>query len=169
MADRTVGDLLVTALSALGVQRVFGDGFSGLATVPVGDPAVADLLADVDGRIARVGASFHDRVLRISSRPGTEVDAVVIDTAEALAAALATTVGQEVPDTFALELDLDLAALTEAEPRAAQARIEGVRLSPDLAADVGVLVGPGVLRVMEGDGVVEHLQRFAAQTGLPVV
>ncbi|HYF44668.1 MAG TPA: hypothetical protein VD926_00565, partial [Acidimicrobiales bacterium] len=55
------------------------------------------------------------------------------------------------------------------EPRAAQARIEGIRLSPDLAPDLGVVVGPGVLRVLEGEGVVEHLQRFAAQTGLPIV
>src|SRR5215213_2506696 len=102
MADRTVGDLLVTALSALGVRRVFGDGFSGLPTVPVRDPGVADLLADVDGRIARVGASFHDRVLRVSSRPGAEVEPVRVDSAEGLATALATTAGQEVPDAFAL-------------------------------------------------------------------
>ncbi len=169
MGDRTVGDLLATSLSALGVRQVFGDGLPGLPTVPVGDPAVADLLADVDGRIARVGASFHDRVLRVSSRPGAEVEPVVVDSAEGLAAALATTVGQEVPDAFSIELDLDLAAPSDVEPRAAQARIEGIRLSPDLAPDLGVLVGPGVLRVLEGDGVVEHLQRFAAQTGLPVV
>ncbi len=169
MADRTVGDLLATSLSALGVAQVFGDGFSGLPTVPVRDGAVADLLADVDGRISRVGASFHDGVLRVSSRPGAEVVPVSIDSPEALAAALATTVGQEVPDAFALALDLDLSAPTDVEPRAAQARIEGIRLSPDLAPDLGVLVGPGVLRVLDGEGVVEHLQRFAAQTGLPIV
>jgi hypothetical protein len=169
MADRTVGDLLATSLSALGVRRVFGDGVSGLAVVPVGDPGVADLLADVDGRIARVGASFHDGVLRVSSRPGAEVVPVRVDSAEALAGSLATTVGQEVPDAFALELQLDLSEPTSVEPRAAQARIEGIRLSPELGPDLGVLVGPGVLRVLEGEGVVEHLRRFAAQTGLAVV
>jgi hypothetical protein len=171
MPERTVGDLLATALAALGVPRVFGVGGFGLASVPVGDPVVADLLADVDGRIARMGASFDGRVLRVSSRPGTTVEPVAVDSAEGLVAALATTLGQEVPDAFALELALDLTAPIPSgvEPRAAQARIEGVRLSPDLAPDLGVLVGPGVLRVLDGDGVVEHLQRFAAQTGLPVV
>jgi len=169
MAERTVGDLLVASLAALGVRRVFGDGFSGLPTVPVRDGAVADLLADVDGRIARVGASFHDGVLRVSSRPGASVEPVRVDSDEALAGSLATTAGQEVPDAFALALDLDLSAPTSVEPRTAQARIEGIRLSPELAPDLGVVVGPGVLRVLEGDGVVEHLHRFAAQTGLPIV
>ena len=169
MAERSVSDLLRTSLTALGVRRVFGVGGFGLPVVPVGEPAVADLLADVDGRIGRVGASFDGRVLRVSSRPGTRVEPVVVDSAEGLAGSLATTVGQEIPDTFALELDLDLTEPTGVEPRAAQARIEGVRLSPDLGPDLGVVVGPGVLRVLEGDGVVEHLQRFAAQTGLPIV
>lgn len=151
------------------MRRVFGVGGFGLPVVPVGEPGLADLLADVDGRIARVGASFDGRVLRVSSKPGARVEPIVVDSAEALVGTLATTTGREVPDAFALELALDLTEPTEVEPRAAQARIEGVRLSPDLAPDLGVLVGPGVLRVLEGDGVVEHLRRFATQTGLPVV
>jgi hypothetical protein len=151
------------------VRRVFGVGGFGLPVVPVGEPEVADLLADVDGRISRVGASFDGRVLRVSSKPGARVEPIVVDSAEALVGTLATTTGQEVPGAVAVKLALDLTEPTSVEPRAAQARIEGLRLSPDLAPDLGVLVGPGVLRVMEGEGVVEHLRRFAAQTGLPVV
>lgn len=175
MTDRTVADLLGAGLSALGVARVFGEPtvvpWPGLTTVPVADGVLADLLADVDGRIDRVGASWHDRVLRVSSRPGAEVEPARIDSPEGLVDALATTSGQEVPDAFALELDLDVAAPVPdgVEPMAAQTRIEGVRLSPGLAPDMGVVVGPGVLRVLDGEGVVAHLQRFAAQTGLPVV
>jgi hypothetical protein len=132
---------------------------------------VADLLADVDGRVARAGAAWHGGVLRVSSRPGSLVAPMPVDSAEALVGALATTVGQEVPDALALELDLDLGAPVPdgVEPMAAQTRIEGIRLSPDLGDDVGMVVGPGVLRALDGDGVVEHLQRFAAQTGWAVV
>lgn len=173
MAERTVADLVGAALAALGVRRVFGEPFSvrppGVELVPVADGGVADLLADVDGRIARVGASWHGRVLRVSSRPGADVTPVRVDTAEALVGALATTIGQELPDAFALEVDLDLAAPTTVEPQVALAKVEGIRLAPDLAPDLGVLVGPGVLRVLDGEGVVDHLQRFAAQTGLAVV
>ncbi len=171
MSERTVGDLLVTALAALGVRRVVGEELPGLAHVPVADRAVADLLADVDGRVSRMGVSWHDRVLRVSSRPGSLVKPTPIDGPEGLVAALATTAGQEVPDTFALELDVDLGAPVPegVEPMTAQTRIEGIRLSPDLGDDVGVVVGPGVLRALDGDGVVEHLQRFAAQTGWAVV
>ncbi|HEY8060837.1 MAG TPA: hypothetical protein VID94_18870 [Acidimicrobiales bacterium] len=175
MTDRTVADLLAAGLKALGVQRVFGAPtavpWPGLTTVPVADGVIADLLADVDGRLDRVGASWHDRILRVSSRPGARVESVRIDGPESLANALATTLGQEVPDAFALELDLDLAAPVPEgiEPKAAQTRIEGIRLSPSLAPDLGVVVGPGVLRVLDGEGVIGHLQRFAAQTGLPMV
>ena len=175
MTERTASDLLAAGLTALGVTRVFGEPVAvpwpGLTTVPVADGVIADLLADVDGRLDRVGASWHDRVLRVSSRPGALVESVRIDRAESLANALATTLGQEVPDAFALQLDLDLAGPVPdgIEPKAAQTRIEGIRLSPGLAPDLGVLVGPAVLRVLDGEGVVAHLQRFAAQTGLPVV
>ena len=52
---------------------------------------------------------------------------------------LATTLGQEVPDAFAVELDLDLAAPVPdgVEPKAAQTRIEGIRLSPEPGAGPG--------------------------------
>jgi hypothetical protein len=175
MTERTVSDLLAAGLKALGVARVFGEPtavpWPGLTTVPVADGVVADLLADVDGRLDRVGASWHDLLLRVSSRPGALVETVRIDSPQSMADVLATTLGQEVPDAFAIELDLDLAAPVPegTEPKAAQTRIEGVRLSPSLAPDMGVVVGPGVLRVLDGEGVVAHLQRFAAQTGLAVV
>ncbi len=175
MTERSVGDLLAAGLRALGATRVIGSpapvALPGLATVPVGDGGLADLLADVDGRSGRIGASWHDGVLRVSSRPGAEVTPIPVATPEALAEALATTVGQEIPDAFALEVDLDLAAPVAdgVEPKAAQARIEGIRLSPGLGPDVGVLVGPGVLRTLDGEGVVGHLRRFAAQTGWAVV
>ena len=68
------------------------------------------------------GRRWHDRVLRVSSRPGALVESVRIDGAESLANALATTLGQEVPDAFALELDLDLAGPVPEgiEPKAAR-------------------------------------------------
>jgi hypothetical protein len=71
MGERTVSDLLATALTALGVRRVFGVGGFGLPVVPVGEAGVADLLADVDGRIGRLGASFDGRILRLSPGPGS--------------------------------------------------------------------------------------------------
>ncbi len=175
MTDRNVADLLAAGLKALGVTRVIGSpapvALPGLATVPVGDGALADLLADVDGRLGRMGASWHDGVLRVTSRPGADVVPIPVDTPEALADALATTVGQEIPDAFAVAVDLDLTAPVAegVEPKAAQVRIEGIRLSPGLGPDVGVLVGPGVLRTLDGEGAVDHLRRFAAQTGWAVV
>ena len=78
MTGRTASDLLAAGLTALGVTRVFGEPVAvpwpGLTTVPVADGVIADLLADVDGRLDRVGGSWHDRVLRVSSRPGAEVE-----------------------------------------------------------------------------------------------
>jgi Thiamine pyrophosphate enzyme, central domain len=165
--SRCVADLLVAGLAGLGVERVVGERVAGLASVPVADGALADLLADVDGRLGRLGASLHDGVLRVSSRPGADPEAMVVDGAEALVAGLATTVGQEVPDAFALRLDLDLddAVPEGVEPQTASPRVEGLRLSPDLGADVGVVAGPGVVR----SAAVTHLQRFAEQTGWAVV
>jgi hypothetical protein len=165
--SRRVADLLVAGLAGLGVERVVGERVAGLASVPVADGDLADLLADVDGRLGRLGASLHDGVLRVSSRPGADPEAVVVDGAEALVAGLATTVGQEVPDAFALRLDLDLDDPVPGgvEPQAARPRVEGLRLSPDLGADVGVVAGPGVVR----SGAVAHLRRFAEQTGWAVV
>lgn len=171
MTERRVADLLAAGLSALGVTRVVGEKLADLATVPVAEAAIADLLADVDGRLGRLGASWHDGVLRLSSRPGAVVEPTSIATPDELVAALATTAGQLVPDAFALRLDLDLGAPVPdgLEPREAREQIEGVRLSPGLGPDVTVLVGPGVLRALDGEGVVEHLRRFAEQTGWAVV
>jgi Thiamine pyrophosphate enzyme, central domain len=164
---RTVADLLAAGLAALGVERVVGEPVPGITSVQVADAALADLLADVDGRLGRLGASWHDRVLRVTSRPGADPEPLVVDSAEALAAGLARTVGQQVPDAFALRVDLalDQPVSQGVEPLAAIARVDGLRLSPSLGPDVGVVVGPGVVRA----GAVGHLQRFAAQTGWSVV
>ena len=134
---------------------------------------MADLLADVDGRIARVGAVAR-RV-----RPAGLVPAggcVGADEGHVGRAArgrcLATTVGQEVPDAFSLELDLDLSAPAPRRRRAAGRPRPGSRASACRRTWRRTWVcwwGPGVLRVLEGDGAVEHLQRFAAQTGLAIV
>lgn len=167
MTSRTAGELLRAGLGALGVERCYGESLPGVVSVPVADPDQADLLADVDGRLGRLGASFHGGVLRLSSRPGSEVEALPVTDPGGLAAALATPVGQEVPGTFALRLDLDLDAPVPSgvEPRTAQPQVQGLRLSPDLVPDLGVVVGPGVLRSER----VADLRAFAEATGLPIV
>jgi hypothetical protein len=167
--DRTVGDLVAACLGALGATRVIGRTLPGLGHLPVADPALAELLADADGRLNRIGASFDDAgILRVTSCPGAETSAVEVSDATMLPAELGRFTGQEIPGAFALRLDLDLDAPAPAdvEPVGLETTLERIRLSPTLAGEVAhIIVGPGVVRA----DAVEDLRAFARRTGWGVV
>src|SRR5260370_36187022 len=77
----SVAEVVAASLRDAGVERVFGDALPGVEHVPVGDPALAALLADADGRLgpAAGAALLRGSVLRISSRPGAVGRAVRVD------------------------------------------------------------------------------------------
>jgi hypothetical protein len=166
---RTVGDLVASCLAALGATRVVGRALPGLAHLAVGDPGLADLVADADGRLNRIGVSLDgEGVLRVTSCPGAEVEPLVVTDPSALPGELARSTGQEVPGAFALHLDLDLdgPAPADVEPLGLQTTLERIRLSPGLHGEVAhIIAGPGVVR----SAAVDDLRRFAARTGWGVV
>ena len=99
-APETVGALLGRCLVALGASRVFIAGpvsdvaptsELGLDLHPVGDPALAALLAAADGRIGPgPGVALLDgRRLLLTSAPGVEPDVVEVTDPACLPGALA--------------------------------------------------------------------------------
>jgi hypothetical protein len=138
--------------------------------VAVDDWALAGRLADADGRIGPgPGVAFRaDGRLRLSSRPGTVVDAVTLDDASSLPGVLASWSIGEVHTTRELQLDLELDAPAPegAEPLELDTTGELFSLAPSLAElTILTVAGPGVVR----DGQVEALQLFAAQAGCGVL
>ena len=173
MADRTVGDLLATSLAALGVRQVFGDGFCRAA-----DGAGAERRrggpAGRRGRADRPGRGVVPRVRAAGVVPAG-------GRGRAGPGATRRGAGRRAGDDAwarrcrtpsPCELDLDLAAPVPdgVEPRAALGPDRGhpavARPGP---GPRGAWSAPGSCGCWTGKGVVEHLQRFAAQTGLPVV
>jgi Thiamine pyrophosphate enzyme, central domain len=168
--EQTIGELVSACLRAQGARRVFGGDLPGLDRIAVVEADLARLLADADGRIAsRPGVAFvDDQVLRLSSRPGTDVDPTVVTDPERLPGMLASWAVGEVHTTVELRLDLDLDAPAPAGAQPLQMREGGdfFSLNPSLAEiHLLVLAGPGVVR----DGKVAGLQEFAARAGVGVL
>ena len=165
----TAGELLGRCLRAGGVTRVFGEPVPGLPVLNPGDPALAGLLADCEGRLGPgPGCSLVDGTLRISSRPGAVVDTVKITSAEDIPVAVSAAAGPArlgaAASELSLEVDLDGHAPVGAEPvdltppradREPLANVEG---------SVVALVGPGVVRA----GAIDGLHEFAAAAGIGV-
>jgi len=175
-----VSSLLVRCLRAAGATRAFAASgravdLPGFPVVEVGDPGLATLLADADGRLAgapggsgpRPGvALLPGRRLRLSSEPGREVLAQPVLDAGDVPLAIASWTAGQVHAAVELELDVDLTALVpdEAEPLVvAPANGRLVTLSPSLATmRTALVVGPGVVRSGALEGVAEAADRTGA-------
>ncbi|HUF85003.1 MAG TPA: thiamine pyrophosphate-binding protein, partial [Acidimicrobiia bacterium] len=155
-------------LRAAGVARVFGDPIPGLPHVETGDPDVARLLADCDGRLGPgPGCALTHGTLRLSSRPGARPEPVKVTTADDVPVAVAAAARPAQIGSAASELPLEL-ELDAPAPRAGP-----VTLTPERAGReplepvdgaVVVLAGPGVVRA----GAIDGLRAFAATAGVGV-
>jgi len=175
MSTTTVATLLEQRLRALGVARTYGLPLGDLPHIPVDDPDLAVLLADVDGRIGhhdgsgRLGAALlSGPILHLSSEPGGRAPLQTIGSAEELVDALVDPPGIMLPGTIALHLDLDLAA--EVDERLTSSVVPDrqpvLTLDPAMAdLDIVAVVGPGVVRA----GAVEDLGTFARKGGIGIV
>lgn len=169
-----VAELLTTRLRELGVQRVYGDALGDLPHIPVGDPELAPLLADADGRIGavdgagRLGAAFiSGPILHLSSKPGGLAPLQDIGSPEELVDALVDPPGLSTPGTTALHLDLDLGAPVpdDIAPTAEPERSPVLTLDRSMAdLRLMVIVGPGVVR----DSSIEGLSTFTRASGAGV-
>lgn len=179
-ASATVGALLGRCLAALGARRVFIAGSVndvapstelGLDLHPVGDPALAALLAAADGRIGPgPGVALLDgRRVLLTSAPGVEPDVLEINDPAYLPGALAGWTLGLVHAAAVYDLDLDLGAPAPAglEPMELDdTSSDLLTLSPSLADFATlVLVGPGVVRA----GHVAGLRALANSLGCGVL
>jgi len=168
----TALELLAACLAEAGVTSVFGAPLAWLTAVPALEPDLATVLADVDGRMGPGpgAALLPGQLLRLSSRPGGSAEPVVVGSAAEIPMAVsraAAIAGGPVPDTAALQLDLDLAAPAPAGLAPMRLERAPVLDPPELPkkARVVVLTGPGVVRA----GAVDALRDLAAVAGLGVV
>jgi thiamine pyrophosphate-dependent acetolactate synthase large subunit-like protein len=172
----TVRELVGRCLVAAGVERVFtapvaGVSIPGPAKVVEGNPVLAALAADADGRIGPgPGASLSESLLlRLSSRPGATAEPVVVsdpaDVPAAIAAAAAIAASPTTA-TAAIQLDLDLDAPVADGSGPVQPPAAPPSPRPRIPAHERtiVLAGPGVVRAGAADG----LRAFAAASGLGV-
>jgi hypothetical protein len=180
-SDPTIADLLARCLRAAGVRRAFrADGstlppLAGIEVLDVGDPAMASLLADADGRLATgAGASpglalLPGRRLRLSSSPGEEVLALPVLSADVVPSAVAGWTLEAVHAAVELEIDVDLDLGAPTPPELDPLTLDAssaplVRLSPTLAeVSIVIVVGPGVVRDGQVDGVAEAARRTGAR------
>jgi thiamine pyrophosphate-dependent acetolactate synthase large subunit-like protein len=176
LSSATTRELVGRCLVAGGVERVVtapvaGVSLPGPAKVIEGNPVLAALLADADGRIGPgPGACLSESlVLRVSSRPGGTAEPVAVtDPAEvpaAIAAAIAVA-ASPATGTAAVRLDLDLDAPVPDELGPLAPATPAVGPPPPIPAHPRtiVLAGPGVVRARAADG----LRAFAAASGLGV-
>ena len=132
---------------------------------------MACLLADADGRIGPgPGVAFRaDGRLRLSSRPGSVVDASEPHRrlVAARGAGVAGRIGEvDTTHEYVLDLDLDAPAPEGAEPLELDTSGELYSLAPSLAElTILTVAGPGVVR----DGQVDALRLFAEQAGCGVL
>jgi hypothetical protein len=169
-----VADVLATRLRELGVKRVWGDPLGDLDHFAVGDPDLAVILADSDGRIgevdggSRLGAALiAGPILHLSSRPGGAAPMQVAGSPEELLDLLVEPAGLAIPDTNAIHLDLDLnAEVDDSLVATVSAERQPVITFDPSMADLRLvaIVGPGVVR----SGAVEALDRFARSAGVGV-
>lgn len=177
--EPSVADLLARCLRAAGVTRAFRSddstlpALSGIDVIEVGDPVLASLLADADGRLAEPGrthpglALLPGRRLRLSSSPGEEALAEPVLDASVLPGAIAGWSLNATHAVLELDLDLDLGAPAppDLEPLVLdQSAVPLVRLSPTLGdLAMMIVVGPGVVRAGEVEGVAEAARRTGAR------
>jgi thiamine pyrophosphate-dependent acetolactate synthase large subunit-like protein len=174
----SVAEVVAASLRDAGVERVFGAALPGLEHVPVGDPALAALLADADGRLgpAAGAALLRGSVLRISSRPGAVGRAVRVDDPRHAyrvvhRAASAARFGHHA-FSIGLDVDLDAPAPDPPEPQAMLSPLPDLELQLDLPNQgVVMLAGPGVVRAAGGPwgDTVKGLQSLAGAAGVGVV
>ncbi len=167
-------EVLAARLRELGVRRIWGDSLGDLEHFAVGDPDLAVMLADADGRIgevdggSRLGAALiAGPILHLSSRPGGAAPMQVAGSVEELLDLLVEPVGLSVPDTNAIHLDLDLTAEVGdgLSATAAAERQPVITLDPAMAElSLVAIVGPGVVRA----GAVSALDAFAHTSGAGV-
>jgi thiamine pyrophosphate-dependent acetolactate synthase large subunit-like protein len=174
----SVAEVVAASLRDAGVERVFGAALPGLEHVPVGDPALAALLADADGRLgpAAGAALLRGSVLRISSRPGAVGRAVRVDDPRHAyrvvhRAASAARFGHHA-FSIGLDVDLDAPAPDPPEPQAMLSPLPDLELQLDLPNQgVVMLAGPGVVRAAGGPwgDTVKGLRSLAGAAGVGVV
>lgn len=167
-------DVLEERLRQLGVSRVYGAALGRLHHINVGDPDLAVLLADADGRLGhrdgsgRLGAAFIDGpLLHLSSKPGGTAVLEHVTSPSDIFDLLADPPGIELPGTLALDLDLDLdRPVTPTEMERRPLRPPVITLDPAMASlRIVLLVGTGVVR----SSVVEEVRDLARHAGWGVV
>ncbi len=179
MSGGDLAALLSRCLRAAGVTRAFRASGHDLAPLPgidvidVGDPELAALLADADGRLSRAPAARPGLALlpgprlRLSSQPGEQVLAQPLLDARQLPAAIAGWSLGAVHAALELDIDVDLAApaATDLQPLTLAATSDRLlRLSETLATlDIVIVVGPGVVRDGQEAAVVEAARRTGAR------
>jgi thiamine pyrophosphate-dependent acetolactate synthase large subunit-like protein len=166
----TVGALLSRCLRAAGVTHTFGGHLPDLPTIATPGDWATTLLADCEGRLGPApGCGLHtDGTLRISSRPGAEVEPVTMAAPEELPAAVTAATAQTRAGAAAAELRLTLDLEAPAPPDLEPVAPVLPRTSPEplapAAGGVVVLVGPGVVRA----GAIGGLRAFADAAGVGV-
>jgi Thiamine pyrophosphate enzyme, central domain len=154
----TAGQLLARVLAVNGIDGVYGTPLSGVEVTPVGDPAVAELLAVAHRRVHRSAAavSHGDGRLSIGAVGADRVPQRVIgDAAELL---------DPLPAAVSLRLELDLdAPAPDRVPTSVPVRDRWIDADPAdaerlcAASAPAVLAGPGVV----SEGAVDGLNAFA--------
>ncbi len=168
---KTATDLIDEILVAHGCKRVFGDPFGRLEHISLGEPTLASVLADADGRLNRVGVAFDatHRELRISSLVG---GLEVATTACESPAHILRVIDEAARDVsrqhrthiIHLDFDLDMPVSSRARPTGPRAYVP---FAGAIVADterVAVLAGPYVTR----RAAAESIRSFAAYTNVGV-
>ena len=174
-------ELLGACLRATGVRRAFRArghelaGLPGIETVDVGDPELAALLADADGRLSSAPSAhpgvalMPGRRLRLSSQPGAATHPEVIEDLRELPPAVAGWSLGRVHAAIELEIALDLGGPVPSDVQPLSLDTSGgrlLRLASSLASPaIVIVVGPGVVR----DGQVDGVAEAARHTGAPVL